>query len=40
MKLRGVCYDVGRVMWGRDWRPEFSLAEAKRELKLIRDDLH
>ena len=40
MNRRGVCYDVGRVMWGQDWRPEFSFAEARPELKLIRDDLH
>lgn len=39
MKRRGVCYDVGRVLWGRDWRPEFSAAEARRELSIIRDDL-
>jgi hypothetical protein len=37
---RGVCYDVGRVMWGQDWRPEFSAAEARRELQIIHDDLH
>jgi hypothetical protein len=37
---RGVCYDVGRVMWGQDWRPEFSPDEARRELQIIRDDLH
>ena len=24
MNRRGVCYDAGRVMWGQDWRPEFS----------------
>jgi hypothetical protein len=40
MKRRGVCYDVGRVMWGQDWRPEFSPAETRRELQIIRDDLH
>jgi hypothetical protein len=40
MRRRGVCYDVGRVMWGQDWRPEFSLGEARRELQIIRDDLH
>ena len=40
MRRRGVCYDVGRVMWGRDWRPEFSPAESRRELQIIRDDLH
>ena len=40
MKRRGVCYDVGRVMWGQDWRPEFSPAETHRELQIIKDDLH
>ena len=40
MKRRGVCYDVGRVMWGQNWRPEFSSAESHRELQIIRDDLH
>ncbi len=40
MRRRGVCYDVGRVMWGQDWRPEFSSAESHRELQIIRDDLH
>jgi hypothetical protein len=40
MNRRGVCYDVGRVMWGQDWRPQFSPHEARRELQIIRDDLH
>ena len=40
MNRRGVCYDAGRVMWGQDWRPEFSAEEARRELQIIRDDLH
>jgi len=40
MNGRGVCYDVGRVMWGQSWRPAFSLEEAARELQIIRDDLH
>lgn len=39
MNRRGVCYDVGRVMWGQDWRPEFSPEETRRELEIIRDDL-
>ena len=39
MNRCGVCYDVGRVMWGQDWRPEFSPDEARRELQIIRDDL-
>jgi hypothetical protein len=37
---RGVCYDVGRVMWAQDWRPKFSPEEARREMQIIRDDLH
>jgi hypothetical protein len=40
MKRRGVCYDAGRVMWGQNWRPDFSAAAARRELAIIRDDLH
>ena len=40
MNRRGVCYDVGRVMWGQDWRPEFSPEDARRELQITRDDLH
>jgi len=40
MNRRGVCYDVGRVMWGQDWRPEFSPDEALSELQIIRDGLH
>jgi hypothetical protein len=40
MNRRGVCCDVGRVMWGVDWRPEFSAAESRRELQIIRDDLY
>jgi len=39
MNRRGVCHDAGRVMWGQDWRPEFSPEEARRELQIIRDDL-
>jgi hypothetical protein len=40
MRGRGVCYDVGRVMWGEDWRPEFSIEEARRELGIISGDLN
>ncbi|HKA49331.1 MAG TPA: abortive infection protein [Candidatus Dormibacteraeota bacterium] len=40
MKRMGVCYDVGRVMWGQNWRPELSPAEVLRELEIIKDDLH
>jgi hypothetical protein len=35
MRRRGVCYDAGRAMWGQNWRPEFSLEEARRELQII-----
>jgi hypothetical protein len=37
---RGVCYDVGRVLMGQNWRPVFDRAEVRRELQIIRDDLH
>ncbi|MBV9448845.1 MAG: hypothetical protein JO345_23400 [Streptosporangiaceae bacterium] len=40
MRLRGVNYDVGRVLDGQNWRPAFDPAEAGRELEIIRDDLH
>ena len=40
MNRRGVCYDAGRVMGGQDWRPEFSPEEARRELQIIKNDLH
>ena len=40
MNRRGVCYDAGRVMWGQDWRPEFSPGEVRRELEIIKSDLH
>ena len=40
MNRRGVCYDVGRVMWGQNWRPDFRPAEVRRELQIIKADLH
>lgn len=40
MNRRGVCHDVGREMDGLNWRPVFDLAEVRRELQIIRDDLH
>jgi hypothetical protein len=40
MRLRGVNYDVGRVLDGMNWRPAFEAAETRRELEIIRDDLH
>jgi hypothetical protein len=40
LKRKGVCYDVGRVMLGQDWRPDFDPAVARRELDIIRNELH
>jgi hypothetical protein len=41
MKIRGVCYDVGRVYGGRfQTRPVFDPATTHRELEIIRNDLH
>ena len=39
MELKGVSYDVGREMDG-DWRPDYDPALVRRELEIIRDDLH
>ncbi len=39
MRRKGVCYDVGREMLGRSWRPEFRSDTVRRELGIIRDDL-
>jgi hypothetical protein len=40
MKRMGVCYDLGRVMWGQNWRPVFDPVEVHRELTIIKGDLH
>jgi hypothetical protein len=40
MNRKGVVYETGRIVDGRSWRPEFDPAEARRELAIIRDDLH
>lgn len=40
MQRKGVCYDVGRVMMGRNWRPDFDPKIVHRELEIIREDLH
>jgi hypothetical protein len=40
MNRRGVCYDVGRVLDGRNWRPVFDRREVRRELEIIAGDLH
>jgi hypothetical protein len=39
MNRRGVLYDVGRVL-GMQWRPVFDRQTVRRELQIIRDDLH
>jgi hypothetical protein len=39
MNRRGVLYDVGRVL-GMSWRPVFDRPTVRRELQVIRDDLH
>jgi hypothetical protein len=40
MNRKGVCYDVGRVMMGSQWRPKFDLKQVHRELEIIENDLH
>jgi hypothetical protein len=40
MNRKGVCYDAGRVLDGRDWRPLFDRREVRRELEIIAGDLH
>jgi hypothetical protein len=40
MNRKGVCYDVGRVLDGRNWRPVFDRREVRRELEIIAGDLH
>ena len=40
MRRKGVCYDVGRELEGRSWRPDFRPAEVRRELEIITHDLH
>ena len=40
MQRKGVCYDVGRVMMGEQWRPTFDPSIVHRELEIIKQDLH
>ena len=40
MNRKGVCYDVGRVLLGADWRPNFDSRVVHRELEIIKTDLH
>jgi len=39
MNRKGVSYDVGSVM-GFNWRPSFKPEEVRRELQIIKEDLH
>jgi hypothetical protein len=39
MRLKGVSYDVGRVL-GMNWRPVFDPDVVHRELAIIKTDLH
>lgn len=39
MKRKGVCYDVGREMYG-NWRPDWNSKVVHRELEIIKNDLH
>ena len=40
MKIKGVCYDAGRVLLGQNWRPKFDMRTVHRELEIIKNDLH
>ena len=40
MNRKGVCYDVGRLMMGQNWRPNFDPKIVHRELEIIKKDLH
>src|SRR5260221_12277595 len=40
MKRKGICYDVGRVMMGMDWRPCFDVKIVQHEIEIIKNDLH
>jgi hypothetical protein len=39
MRIKGVSYDVGRMM-GFNWRPVFDRKSVRRELEIIKNDLH
>jgi hypothetical protein len=40
VRRTGVCYDAGRELEGRSWRPDFRPDEVRRELEIIAGDLH
>jgi hypothetical protein len=39
MKYKGVCYDVGRYLYG-NWRKDYNPRTVHRELEIIKNDLH
>src|SRR5258707_11950864 len=39
MKWKGVCYDVGRVLYG-NWRKDYDPKIVHRELEILQNDLH
>ncbi len=39
VRIKGVSYDAG-VVYGMNWRPVFEPSIVRRELQIIRDDLH
>ena len=39
MKIKGISYDVGRVM-GMNWRPLFEPEIIQKELEIIQNDLN
>jgi hypothetical protein len=40
LNRKGVCYDVGRVLMDGNWRPRFDPRVVRRELDIIKNDLH
>jgi hypothetical protein len=38
VRRKGVCYDVGRELEGRSWRPDFRPGEVRRALEIIAGD--
>ena len=40
MNRKGVCYDAGRFLMGGNWRPKFDRDQVRRELAIIKNDLH
>lgn len=39
MKRKGICYDVGRYLYG-DWRKDYNPMTVHSELEIIKNDLH